>query len=149
MIPKLSVILQIDLDGKYVTLDVTGTLTEINQQALPPLLERSRALFPQAVLTVDLRRAELGEPAAIDLLTWSLQDGPPGTAPVRITAPVPLDPGSLRRPVPATAAGGRPPPQNHPRHLLDGRHHRVRTASPQLLSAEESEAVAGLDAVSA
>lgn len=105
---KLSVVLQIDLDGHYVTLDVTGTLTETNQQALPPLVERSRAAFPQALLTVDLRRAELGEPAAVDLLAWSLQDGSPDTEAVRITAPA--HPDRARRPVLATAAGGRPPP---------------------------------------
>jgi hypothetical protein len=96
MNPKLSVLVQIDLDGRHVTLDVTGTLTETNQQVLSPLIHRARTTFPEAGLSVNLHRARLGDSAAIDALAGSLQEDSPGTVPVQITAPahpVPHHPG--------------------------------------------------------
>ena len=89
MNPKLSVLVHIDLDGRHVTLDVAGTLTETNQQALPPLIARARTTFPEARLSVDLQRAQLREPTAIDVLARNLRNGSSGTAPVQITAPAP------------------------------------------------------------
>lgn len=85
MNPRLSVVVQVDVDGRHVVLAVMGTLTSHNQQALPPLVARARTLFPEAGLTVDLEQARAAEPAALDLLARSLRDGHPGT--VRITAP--------------------------------------------------------------
>lgn len=84
---KLSVLVQIDLDGRHVTLVVTGLLTGTNQQALAPLAVRARALFPESDVTVNLHQAHEAEPAAVDLLRWSLDDVQPVTGPVRITAP--------------------------------------------------------------
>lgn len=119
MHPKLSVTVLVDLDGRHLTLAVTGTLTAANQQALPPLVERARTAFPAAALTVDLHHVHLADAAAIDLLARELEDGPPGrrssgNAPVRITAPVrPDHEGGLRwrRAVPA----GRGPRHRIPR----------------------------------
>lgn len=85
--PKLSVLVRIDLDGRHVALAVTGLLTGTNQQALAPLAVRARALFPESDLTVDLHQAQEAEPAAVELLRWSLEDVHPVTGPVRITAP--------------------------------------------------------------
>jgi hypothetical protein len=92
MHPKLSVTVQVDLDGRHVSLAVTGTLTETNQQALTPLVERARTLFPAAALTVDLHQAHLPQPAAIELLARRLRHGSPGNGSsrhhaVRIAAP--------------------------------------------------------------
>ncbi|MFF0988444.1 hypothetical protein [Kocuria nitroreducens] len=84
---KLSVLVRIDLDGRHVSLVVTGLLTGTNQQALAPLAVRARALFPEADVTVDLHQAPEAEPSAVDLLRWSLDDVQPVTGPVRITAP--------------------------------------------------------------
>lgn len=85
--PKLSVLVRIDLDGRHVALVVTGVLTGTNQQALVPLATRARALFPGSDLTVELHQAHEAEPAAVDLLRWSLEDARPVTGPVRIVVP--------------------------------------------------------------
>lgn len=85
--PKLSVLVRIDLDGQHVALAVTGLLTGTNQQALAPLAVRARALFPDSDLTVDLLQAHEAEPAAVELLRWSLEEVQPVTGPVQITAP--------------------------------------------------------------
>ncbi|GAA1774745.1 hypothetical protein GCM10009767_35970 [Kocuria aegyptia] len=82
-------LVRIDLEGRHVTLVVTGVLTGTNQQALAPLVLRARALFPEADITVDLNQAHDAEPEAVDLLHWSLDAVQPVTGPVRITAPVP------------------------------------------------------------
>jgi hypothetical protein len=105
MNPKLSVLVQIDLDGQQVTLDVTGTLTETNQQVLPPLIHRARTTFPEAGLSVNLHRARLGDPAAIDALAGNLQDDSPGTVPVQITAPAHPVPHHPQQPPSAATAG--------------------------------------------
>ncbi|MFF0904052.1 UNVERIFIED_CONTAM: hypothetical protein RF653_10295 [Kocuria sp. CPCC 205316] len=86
---RLSVLVRIDLDGRHVTLVVTGPLTGTSQKALAPLAVRARALFPGSDLTVDLHEALEAEPAAVDLLRWSLDEVQPVTGPVRITALVP------------------------------------------------------------
>ena len=101
MHPKLSVLVQVDLEGRHVTLAVTGVLTQTNQQALPPLVRRARTFFPHAHLTVDLQHTRLAEATAFKLLICSLQDqapggdptdrGPTGRGSVQITAPAPLD----------------------------------------------------------
>ncbi|MFE7629623.1 hypothetical protein [Kocuria sp. NPDC057446] len=80
-------LVRIDLDGRHVTLVVTGLLTGTNQQALAPLAVRARALFPESDVAVDLHQAHEAEPEAVDLLRWSLDDVQPVTGPVRITAP--------------------------------------------------------------
>jgi len=96
MNPKLSVLVQVDLEGRHLTLAVTGTLTETNQQALPPLVQRARAAFPHAQLTVDLNHARLAGNTAVELLRRGLLDQAPangssGRRPVQITAPAPSD----------------------------------------------------------
>ena len=91
---KLSVLVQIDLDGRRVTLAVTGSLTGANQQALAPLVARARSAFPEAEVMVDLHAAQLAESSAVDLLRWNLEAAQPATGPVQITAP--LAPGGHR-----------------------------------------------------
>ena len=68
---KLSVVVQIDLDGRYVRLVVTGCVTETNQHALYPLIRKSRTMIPSATVTIDLTAAEHVEPGAVDLLRWA------------------------------------------------------------------------------
>lgn len=85
---KLSVLVQIDLDGRRVTLVVTGSLTAANQQVLPPLVARARIAFPEAEVTVDLQGTHQAESSVIDILRWSLEAAQPATGPVQITAPL-------------------------------------------------------------
>ena len=85
---KLSVLVQIDLDGRRVTLVVTGSLTEANQHVLVPLVARARSTFPEAEVTVDLHGTQPAESSAIDILRWSLEAVQPATGPVQITAPL-------------------------------------------------------------
>ncbi|MCM3689432.1 hypothetical protein [Kocuria rosea] len=87
MTPKLSVLVQVDPDGRHVTLAVTGTLTEAHQPVLPSLVEQARTAFPDARLTVDLHQAQLHGTTAIGLLARDLRSGVPGSGSVRITAP--------------------------------------------------------------
>ncbi|MFI7481756.1 hypothetical protein ACH9EU_04985 [Kocuria sp. M1R5S2] len=84
---KLSVLVRIDLDGKHVALVVTGHLTGSNQQAVAPLVLRTRRMFPESEVSVDLQQAHAEDPEAVDLLRWSLEDARPDTGPVRITSP--------------------------------------------------------------
>lgn len=96
MHPKLSVLVQVDLEGRHLTLAVTGALTETNQQALPPLVRRARISFPHAHITVDLQHTRLAEATALELLTRNLQDHAPDSAPsgresVQITTPADPD----------------------------------------------------------
>jgi hypothetical protein len=86
---RLSVLVRIDRNGRHVSLVVTGPLTGTSQKALAPLAVRARTLFPESDLTVDLYEAPEAEPAAVDLLRWSLDEVRPVTGPVRITAPGP------------------------------------------------------------
>lgn len=54
MSPKLSVLVQVDLDDRRVNIKVTGVLTTVSQQGLYPLIRRARALTPGIGVTVDL-----------------------------------------------------------------------------------------------
>ena len=112
MNPKLSVTVQVDLDGRNVTVLVTGCLTEASQWALHPLIRRARTLTPGVRVTVDLNGAQHIEAAGIDLLRWTLDhDAPlPRQGPVTLVVPDPLPahPVATARPVPAapTRAAG-------------------------------------------
>jgi hypothetical protein len=83
---KLSVLVQIDLDGRYLRLLVTGCVTEANQHILYPLVRRARTLIPPVTVTVDLTTAQHVETAAVDLLRWALdqEDLDPTTSPVEV-----------------------------------------------------------------
>jgi hypothetical protein len=86
---KLSVLVQIDLDGAYVRLAVTGCLTEANQHVLYPLVRRAQALIPPATVHVDLTAAAQLEPAAVDLVRWGIDHDEPinGVGPVQLLLP--------------------------------------------------------------
>lgn len=90
---KLAVVVQVDLDARYVHLVVTGRLTEGNQRALTPLIGRARALLPGATVTVDLTSARRVDPAGLDLLQWSVhhEHAPEAAGPLLVlTRPVPF-----------------------------------------------------------
>lgn len=70
---KISVLVEVDLDGRYVRVNVTGALTEVNQQALYPVLRRARTMLPGARVIADLTCVHDVEPAAVDLLRWALE----------------------------------------------------------------------------
>ena len=70
--PKISVLADIDVDGAYVHLVVTGHLTEANQQGLHPLIRQARTLAPNGAISVDLRGAENVEDNAVDRLRWAV-----------------------------------------------------------------------------
>lgn len=78
--PKISVLADIDVDGTYVNLVVTGHLTETNQQGLHPLIRQARALTPHGRISADLRGAENVEDNAVDSLRWAI-DHPDNTGP--------------------------------------------------------------------
>jgi hypothetical protein len=100
---KLSVLVQIDLDGAYVRLAVTGCLTEANQHALHPLVRRARALIPPVTVSIDLTAAGHIEASAVDLLRWAIDhdETGDGASPVDVLVPNGL-PG--HRPAPASPA---------------------------------------------
>ena len=54
---KLSVLVQVDLDGRHVRLVVTGCLTEVSHRALGPLVRRARTLVPGIAVVVDATAA--------------------------------------------------------------------------------------------
>ncbi|MUN62500.1 hypothetical protein GMA12_05000 [Kocuria sediminis] len=83
---KLSVLVQVDLDGRYVRLLVTGCLTEANQHALHPLIRRARTLIPPVTVSVDLTAAEHVEGNAVGQLRTAVHDDPTleGTSPVEL-----------------------------------------------------------------
>ncbi|GAA1760815.1 hypothetical protein [Kocuria aegyptia] len=89
MTHKLSVTVQIDLDGKNVRIMATGCLTEANQQALPPLIARARTLTPGIRVTVDLSGAEHVEAAGADLLRWAIDHEGPQHGSVELVLPEP------------------------------------------------------------
>lgn len=86
---KLSVLVQVDLDGKHVRLVVTGCVTELNHRALCPLVRRARSLVPGIAVIVDVTAARHVEPAAVDLLRWAVEheDAVPDTRPVEFLLP--------------------------------------------------------------
>jgi hypothetical protein len=86
---KLSVLVQIDLQGHYVRLVVGGCLTEANQHVLHPLVARARTLIPPVTLTIDLITAGHIEAAAVDLLRWAVDHDETlhGASPVEVLVP--------------------------------------------------------------
>lgn len=89
---KLSVTVQVDLDGKNVRIIATGCLTETSQQALHPLIDRARTLVPGIHVTVDLSGAQHVEATGVELLRQALEhDGPRSSpGPVELVVPAPL-----------------------------------------------------------
>ena len=90
MDPKISVLADIDMDGTYVSLVVTGRLTEANQQGLHPLIRQARSMAPGGVISVDLRGAEDVEDGAVESLRWAIghnNDTGPATESVDIHIP--------------------------------------------------------------
>jgi len=77
MNPKLSVLLQVDLEANYVNIAVTGHLTETNQRALYPLINRACKLVPGIQITVDLSGAHRIDTAGLDLLRWAIRRADP------------------------------------------------------------------------
>lgn len=110
---KLSVVVQVDVDGRYVHLLVTGCLTERNHTGLPPLVERARALAPGAAVDVDLTRAHHVDPGGLERLRRCLDpdDSPGPGGPVRLlTRPAPFGlpvPGEPFLPTGPWSDGGR------------------------------------------
>lgn len=86
---KLSVTVQIDLDGKSVRIVVTGCVTEASQRALPPLIRRARNLTPGVQVTVDLSGAQHIEASGVDLLRWAIDHDRPLRGPVQLLVPAP------------------------------------------------------------
>ncbi|GAA1753327.1 hypothetical protein [Kocuria aegyptia] len=86
---KLSVLVQVDLDGAYVRLAVTGCLTEANQHVLYPLVRRARTLIPPVTVSVDLTAAGHVEQIAVDLLRWAVDHdaAPDGSGRVELLVP--------------------------------------------------------------
>ena len=75
MSPKLSVAVQVDLDGRHVTLRVTaGALTVLSQQGLHAVIGRARTLTPATTVTVDLPTLSRVEASAVGLLRQALED---------------------------------------------------------------------------
>lgn len=119
---KLSVLVQVDLDGKHVRLVVTGCVTEVNHRALCPLIRRARTLVPGIAVIVDITSAHHVEPAAVDLLRWAAdhEDAVRDTPPVQFVLPAEL-PGHGTVTRLATWAPRRPVPQHTaPRPRLAG-----------------------------
>jgi hypothetical protein len=108
---KLSVLVQVDVDGAYVRLVVTGCLTEANQHVLYPLVRRARTLIPPVTVSVDLTAAGHVEAIAVDLLRWAVDhDGISDGAvellvPDVLTAHRPAAPSLVRR-LEASGRGG-------------------------------------------
>ncbi|MEX5256010.1 hypothetical protein [Kocuria arenosa] len=86
---KLSVLVQVDLDGAYLRLVVTGCLTEANQHVLYPLVRRARTLIPPVTVSVDLTAAGHVEAIAVDLLRWAMDhdESLEGCSPVELLVP--------------------------------------------------------------
>jgi len=99
MNPKLSVLLQLDLEANHVNVAVTGHLTETNQRALHPLINRARALVPGIRITIDLSGVGLIDTAGLDLLNRALESADrPGSGRIRLVLPEPPPLPSPRRP---------------------------------------------------
>jgi len=100
---KLSVLIQIDLNGAYVRLVVTGCLTEANQHVLHPLIRRARTLIPPVTVSVDLTDAGHLEATAVESLRWAVDHDPTlhGASPVEVVVPHDLP---AHRPAPVRPA---------------------------------------------
>ncbi|MFE7630985.1 hypothetical protein [Kocuria sp. NPDC057446] len=109
---KLSVLVQVDLDGAYVRLVVTGCLTEANQHVLYPMVRRARALMPPVTVSVDLTAAGHVEAIAVDLLRWAIDHNETldGVSPVELLIPngLPAHQHTLRPDPRRLEASGRP-----------------------------------------
>ncbi|MEX5270716.1 hypothetical protein [Kocuria sabuli] len=104
---KLSVLVQVDLDGRYVRLVVTGCLTEANQHVLYPLVRRARTLVPPVTVSVDLTGAGHVEAIAVDLLRWAIEheETMAGTGPAELLLPS-SPPGHRHAPCPGSRRVG-------------------------------------------
>lgn len=100
---KLSVLVQVDLDGRYVRLVVTGCLTEANQHVLYPLVRRTRTLIPPVTVSIDLTGAGHVEAIAVDLLRWAIdhEETTDGAGPAELLLPSSL-PGHQHAPRPGS-----------------------------------------------
>lgn len=111
MNPKLSVLLQIDVEANYLNVAVTGHLTETNQRALYPLIRRARALVPGIRITLDLSGARFAEAADLELLCWSIEQADPERSGDRVGLVLPdRQAGSA---APSGAPGTSPPRTKH------------------------------------
>jgi len=124
MHPRLSVLVQIDLNGRSVRLVVTGDVTLTNQKALPPLVARARTVFPEATITLDLSASHLVEPLAVELLERHLTHPALIGHPVLISPPVPPD---VVVPTPLPRRG---PAGHHGRHDTPHRAHAPARGLP-------------------
>lgn len=89
---KLSVTVQVDLDGRTIRILATGCLTEASQRALHPLIRRARDLTSGVHVTVDLTGARHVEAVGVNLLRWATDhdDGADRLRPVKFLLPDPL-----------------------------------------------------------
>ncbi|MGX5359798.1 hypothetical protein [Kocuria sp. KH4] len=97
---KLSVAVQVDLDGRHVTIRVTaGALTVLSQQGLHAVIRRARTLTPATTVTVDLSALSRVEASAVGLLRQALEEpgrtGRGGAVRLVLPAPAPLTGGSV------------------------------------------------------
>ncbi|MUN61812.1 hypothetical protein GMA12_01385 [Kocuria sediminis] len=84
---KISVLVEVDLDGRHVRVDVTGAVTAVNQQGLHPVLRRARTMLPTATVRLDLSCVRDLEPHALDLLREAVEQDPGLGDAVEILAP--------------------------------------------------------------
>jgi anti-anti-sigma factor len=99
MNPKLSVLLQVDLEANHVNVAVTGQLTATNQRALYPLIDRARALVPGIRITLDLSAVRHIDTTGLDLLSRAIQGtNRPGGGRITLVLPEPPPVPSVRRP---------------------------------------------------
>lgn len=84
---KISVLVEVDLDSRHVRVNATGALTEVNQQALHPVLRRARTTLPGATVGVDLTCVHDLEPVAVDLLRRAVERDEALDGAVEIQAP--------------------------------------------------------------
>lgn len=114
MAHRLSVTVQINLDGMNARLLVTGCLTEASQQALPPLIGRASSLTAGIQVTIDLSGADHIEAAGVDLLRWAI-DNDPRCAPVELVLPYPLPCHPTTATSPHRGTAGASPSSDHRR----------------------------------
>lgn len=69
---KLSVTVQIDLDGKHIRILIAGCLTKYSQAALLPVIRRARYLTPGVLVSLDASPARHIDNVAVDLLRDSM-----------------------------------------------------------------------------
>jgi hypothetical protein len=111
---KLSVTVQVALDGQKVRISAGGCLTRLSQSGLHPLIRRARGLAPGVQVTVDLTGTRHVEAIGVELLRWAVDHDVPdhhGPA-VEIVVPEPLPDHLIPAapPVPDASGGtGRPP----------------------------------------